>query len=66
MSELDMSVTTCDSIAALLTAIEQEPDVDAMVIDGRIVGMEAKGILRAVVKLQPSAAIVVVSNFRFP
>lgn len=62
MSDLKMSVTTCDSIAGLLTAIEQQADVDAMVIDGRIVGMESKGILGAVLKLRPSAAIVVLCD----
>jgi hypothetical protein len=58
MSSLGLSVTTCDSIAALLAAIEQSV-MDAMVIDSRILGAEPKGILRALLKLRPSAAIIV-------
>lgn len=62
MQELDLSVTRCDSIAALLAAIENAETIDAMVIDGRILGAECKGILRAVLKLRPHSAIIVLSE----
>ncbi len=59
MTSFGMSVRTVDSIAALLSAIEKAEVIDAMVIDGRILGAESRGILRAVLKLRPSSAVIV-------
>jgi hypothetical protein len=59
MESVGISVTTVDSIAGLLADIERADVIDAMVIDGRILGIESKGILRAVLKLRPSSAVIV-------
>lgn len=59
MDQLHMEYITCDSIAAMLAAIERTEGIDAIVVDSRILTNEGKGVLRAVLKLSPSSAVTV-------
>ena len=57
-----VSVTTVGSIMKTLGHIDQDGPLDAMVLDERLLGDERKALLRAILKLRPKTAIVVLSE----
>jgi CheY-like chemotaxis protein len=58
-SDLGASIDAVDSMPSALARVEENPHIDAIVIDTFLLGQEARGILRALGKLRPSAGIVV-------
>lgn len=51
-----------DTIAALLAGVQSDLPLDAMLIDKGILGAEADGLLKAILKLCPRVGVVVLSE----
>ncbi|MCE9615000.1 MAG: hypothetical protein K8T26_12030 [Lentisphaerae bacterium] len=56
-----VNVEVMDNIVSALARMENKRQLDALIIDQRVIPMEAKGLLRAVMKLCPAAALVVLN-----
>jgi hypothetical protein len=61
LTDLNVQVERADDIVSTLARVEEGENIDVMVIDARLFGDQAAGLLRAIVKLCPSAGIVVLS-----
>jgi signal transduction histidine kinase len=61
LSEMNVEVEQADDIVSTLARVEEGENIDVMVVDSRLFGDQAAGLLRAIVKLCPSAGIVVLS-----
>jgi signal transduction histidine kinase len=59
LTRLGVNVTSVDSIVSVLAQVEDREKIDAVIIDGQLIADEARGLLRAAVKLCPAAGIVV-------
>jgi len=62
MNDLGINIQRVDTIVSALTRIEEIDDLDAMVLDTYLLGQESKGLLRAILKLRPSAGTVVLCD----
>lgn len=61
MRELNMTVDRANNIVSALSRIERT-EYQTVVLDGRIMEQEMQGLLRALIKLQPSAGVVVLCD----
>lgn len=59
ISDIGVGVEHVDDVTAALARIEDMPQLDAMVLDKALLGPEANGLLKAILKLRPSAGIAV-------
>ncbi|MDD4870678.1 MAG: hypothetical protein PHR77_08960 [Kiritimatiellae bacterium] len=59
LHSINAKIETVDNVMSLLSRIEEDRDLDVMVISKQILGQETKGLLKAILKLRPSAGIVV-------
>ena len=59
LTTIGSKIESIDNIMSLLSRIEEEKTLDTMVISKQLLGQETKGILKAILKLRPSAGIVV-------
>ena len=59
IAELKLETARTDSITSTLAAIEEDTALDAMIIDSNLLGPEPRGLLKAILKLKPSAGLVV-------
>jgi len=66
LSALGVHVHRVTEIASALARLEDEPTLDALVLDAALLRDVAAGLLRAVVKLRPSAGIVVIAEQATP
>jgi len=64
LKEAEATVTTVDSITAILAATESETRLDSVVLDWPLLGAEEEGTLKALCKLAPAAGIVVLRDSR--
>ena len=62
LDHVGMKVTSTDDIVSALQNVSPGHDLSVMVFDKRILGDEADPLLRAIVKLQPSAGVVVLCD----
>lgn len=60
MKDLGMKVSRVNNIMSALAFVEDNKSLDAMVIHRYLLGNESRPILKAVMKLHPSAGIVVI------
>jgi hypothetical protein len=56
------SAERADDISAVLTYLDKNPQTDALVIHDRILGHEPAGMLRALIKLRPECAVVILAE----
>lgn len=61
MHDLNMKVRRTDNIVSVLTQVE-ENEFEVVILDGRVIEQEMQGLLRAIVKLQPAAGVVVLCD----
>jgi hypothetical protein len=59
LHQLGVKVVSHDSISAILAAIEESVNMDAMILDARLMGREIAPLLKAILKLRPSSGVVV-------
>ena len=59
---LGVKTTTVDSIVTVLAHIEDPPPVDALVVDRQLIENETAGLIRAILKLSPASAVVVLTD----
>ncbi len=62
LKECGVRVTTMGNIMKTLGHIDTDSPLNAMILDERLLGDERKALLRAILKLRPEAAIVVLSG----
>jgi hypothetical protein len=62
LTELGVRLTPVDSVISALARIEEDKNIDVMILDKYLLGQEAKGLLKAILKLQPLAGIVVLCD----
>ena len=62
LKEIGTTSVAADTVAAILARVEEATQLDAMIIDWRILRREAAGILRAILKLRPTAGLVVLTE----
>jgi len=62
LTELGVRLTSVDSVISALARIEEDKNIDVMILDKYLLGQEAKGLLKAILKLQPMAGIVVLCD----
>ena len=62
LTAIGAKIETIDNIMSLLSRIEEEKHLDTMVISKQLLGQETKGLLKAILKLRPSAGIVVLCD----
>ena len=62
LTELGARVIGVDNVMSALARIEEDRNLDAMILDKYLLGQEAKGLLRAILKLQPLAGVVVLCD----
>lgn len=58
LNELGVKVERVESITSALARIEEGKDLDAIILDKYLLGRETQGLLKAILKLCPSAGIV--------
>ncbi|MBM4144020.1 MAG: hypothetical protein FJ225_10585 [Lentisphaerae bacterium] len=51
-----------DNVMEALARVEEMHGLDAMVLDGRLLGLQSRALLKAILKLRPEAAVVVLSD----
>lgn len=59
LRDVGTSIERKDSLASILACVQSVQDLDAIVIDKRMLGTEANNLLAAIVKLSPQTGIVV-------
>lgn len=59
LKELKVQVGRVDNVMSALARIEDGGDLDAMILEKYLLGQETKGLLKAILKLRPSAGLVV-------
>ena len=59
LKSIGARIENVDSIISVLSRIEENLNLDAIVISNQLLGQEARGLLKAMIKLRPSAGIVV-------
>lgn len=59
LDELKVKVERVDNITSVLARVEEARKLDAMILDKYLLGKEAAGLLKAIVKLHPTAGIIV-------
>jgi hypothetical protein len=59
LRSLGLNVRRVEDIAGLLAHLSDAPRLDAMILHEKILGPEQEGLLRAILKIRPSAGIVV-------
>ena len=62
LTELGVRVIPVDSVITALARVEEDRNLDVMILDKYLLGQEAKGLLKAILKLQPAAGIVVLCD----
>ena len=62
LSGMNAKVDFANDVMSTLARVDDEEPLDAMVIDLRILGRESKALLRAIIKLRPTAGIVVIDT----
>lgn len=62
LKEIGANTIVADDVAATLARVEETADIDAIVIDRRLLRQESAGILRAILKLRPAAGLVVLTE----
>ena len=62
LTDLGVRLTTVDNVISALARIEEDKNIDVMILDKYLLGQEAKGLLKAILKLQPTAGIVVLCD----
>ncbi len=62
LRQLGVQVKRVKDITTLLTNIEDSPRIDAMILHEHMLGSEPESLVRAVLKIRPSAGIVIISN----
>jgi CheY-like chemotaxis protein len=58
LNELGIRVTSVDNVISALARIEEDKNIDVMILDKYLLGQESKGLLKAILKIQPTAGIV--------
>ncbi|MFC1496936.1 hypothetical protein ACFLS1_00495 [Verrucomicrobiota bacterium] len=59
LMEVKTNVTRANSITTVLANMEENKDIDAMILDEYLLEHETKGLLKAILRLCPTAGIVV-------
>lgn len=59
MRELDVKVKRIGGIVGLLAEVQDKQKYHALILDRQLLEQEAAGLLRAIIRLQPSAGVVV-------
>jgi DNA-binding NtrC family response regulator len=59
LKDVGMTVTVAEDIVAMLQHVEADRELSAIVCDRRLLGEEADALLKAIIKLRPRAALVV-------
>ncbi|MBL7114663.1 MAG: hypothetical protein ISS35_02765 [Kiritimatiellae bacterium] len=62
LQQLGVQIKRVKDITTLLTGIEDTPRIDAMILHEHMLGAEPESLIRAVLKIRPSAGIVIISN----
>ena len=62
LEKMDVHVEQADEIVTALARVEEAKQLDVMIFDARLFGDQAAGLLRAIVKLRPTAGIVVLTT----
>jgi hypothetical protein len=62
LKEIGTTSVAADNVATILARVEEATRLDAMIIDRRLLRREAAGILRAILKLRPTAGLVVLTE----
>jgi len=64
LTAIGAKIANVDNIMSLLSHIEGDVKLDAIVISKNLLGSESKGLLKAILKLRPSASVVVLAEGR--
>ena len=59
---IGVRVERSDDIVGTLNFVESDRNLNAMILDKRLLGAEAGPLVRAILKLQPGAGLVILSN----
>jgi hypothetical protein len=62
LTDIGADVVVCNSFVAALARIESKPQPDGIIVDSRVIMEEARGLLRALLKLCPGSAVVVLCD----
>ncbi len=62
LRSMSVKVEAADNFMSALVHLEDKRQLDAIIVDQRMIAMESAGLLRAILKLCPTAAIVVLSE----
>ena len=62
LKEIGARIERADDIVSTLHFVESDRNLNAMILDKRLLGAEAAPLLRAILKLQPGAGLVVLSD----
>ncbi len=55
------SLLRASDIVALLSIVEQQEDLTAIVVDQELLGQQASSLLRAITKIRPQAGLVMIT-----
>ncbi|MDE0840085.1 MAG: hypothetical protein OSB41_13675, partial [Kiritimatiellae bacterium] len=61
MREMKIVIDRVESLPALLSKVEGSQSMDAIVVEKALVNEETNGIIKAIIKLCPKSAVVVIS-----
>lgn len=62
LNTIGVKIEVTDNIMSLLSHIEGDQKLDAVIISKHLLGQESKGLLKAILKLRPSASVVVLTD----
>jgi len=62
LRKLSVNVRRADSIVSLLAHLEENLNLDAVILDQQLLGAEPRAVVKAVLRLSPSSAFVVVGR----
>ena len=62
LRELDIKVVEADNLVGALQYVQNEPSLHGIIMDKVLLGTDARPLLRAIVKLHPTAAFVLFSD----
>ncbi len=62
MDDIGCTSITVDNITSTLAHIEEDVELDAIILDETLLSQEVRGLLKAIIKIRPSAGLVVLCD----